>query len=88
MMADVLEIHDLHFDGPDRLVVEAVVDQMVLTRPQTQFDEPEWGPALCRGTMYLSDEDLMPATDADLKQLLGNCIDDWAPVDLTDLLDD
>lgn len=87
-MADVLEIHDLHFDGPDRLVVQAVVDQMVLTRPQTHLDEPEWGPALCRGTMHFSGEELMPATDAELKQLLSHVIDDWAPVDVTDVLDD
>ena len=87
-MADVLDIHDLRFDGPDRLVVEAVVDQMVLTRPGSHIDPPEWGPALCRGSMHFSGEDLMPATDAQLKQMLGYRIDDWAPVDITDCFDD
>ena len=87
-MADVLDIHDLRFDGPDCLVVEAVVDQMVLTRPGSYYDPPEWGPALCRGTMYFSGEDLMPATDAELRKMLGYRIDDWAPVDLSDFLDD
>lgn len=87
-MADVLEIHDLRFDGADRLVVEAVVDQMVLTRPGSPLDPPEWGPALCRGSMYFSSEDLMPATDTELKQLLGYRIDDWAPVDISDFIDD
>jgi hypothetical protein len=87
-MAEVIDIHDLRFDGPERLVVEAVVDQMVLTQPGSDYEPAEWGPALCRGSMYFSDEDLVPATDAEFKQMLGYRVDDWAPVDLSDFLDD
>ena len=38
-MSDVIEIRDLCFDG-DRLVVEALVDDVVLTRQQTELDAP------------------------------------------------
>jgi hypothetical protein len=75
-----LEIDELHFDG-DHLVVDAVVDDAVLVYAQTEFDPPEWGPALCRGTLYFSDEDLIPATDAELRALLAQRVDDWTPLE-------
>ena len=83
-MNQVLDIESLEFD-PDGLVrVTAVVDEMVLTHHATQWDPEEYGPALCRGSFYLSDEDLIPATDADLCKLTAARIDDWAPVDADD----
>lgn len=79
----VISIEDLEFNG-DYLLVEAVVDHMVLVRPQTLEDPAEWGPALCRGTFYFSDEDLIPATDAELQQLISERVDDWSPIDSSD----
>jgi hypothetical protein len=86
-MSQVLEINDLRFDG-DLLVVEAVVDDAVLVRKQSDLDPPEWGPALCRGTWHMDDEALIPATDAEFMEILSDNITDWAPVDLSDLYDD
>ena len=83
-MSQVLEIDSLVFDHDGLLHVTAVVDEVVLVRKQTIFDPPEYGAALCRGSFYLSDEDLIPATDADLCKLLAARIDDWAPVDPDD----
>jgi hypothetical protein len=85
-MSQVLEINDLRFDG-DLLVVEAVVDDAVLVRSPTDLDPPEWGPALCRGTWYMDDEALIPATDAEFMDILSANITDWTPVDLSDLYD-
>ena len=80
-MNRVLEIDSLDFD-PDGLVrVTALVDEMVLTHHATRFDPEEYGPALCRGSFYLSDEDLIPATDAELRKLIAARVDDWAPID-------
>jgi len=79
-MSHVVQIDELHFDG-DHLVVYAVIDDAVLVYAQTELDPPEWGPALCRGTLYFSDEDLIPATDAELQDLLADRVDDWAPVE-------
>ena len=60
-MSQVLEIESLEFD-PDGLIrVTAVVDEVVLTHHATQWDPEEYGSALCRGSFYLSDEDLIPA---------------------------
>lgn len=83
-MSDVLEIHELTFDGPDLLVVEALVDQMVITRSQSQLEPEEWGPAVCRGSMHFCVEDLMPPTDTELRKMLSDRVDDWALVDQSD----
>ena len=80
-MSQVLEIDSLEFDHDGLLRVTAVVDEMVLVRKQTILDPPEWGAALCRGSFYLSDEDLIPATDAQLCKLISERVDDWAPVE-------
>ena len=83
-MSQVLEIDSLEFDHDGLLRITAVVDEMVLVRKQTLLDPPEWGPALCRGSFYLSDEDLVPATDALLRKLISDRVDDWAPIDEDD----
>ena len=83
-MSQVLEIDSLVFDHDGLLHVTAVVDEVVLVRKQTILDPPEYGAALCRGSFYLSDEDLVPATDALLRKLIADRVDDWAPVDPDD----
>jgi len=80
-VSQVLEIDSLEFDPDGLLRVIAVVDEMVLTHHATRFDPEEYGPALCRGSFYLSDEDLIPATDAELAKLIAERVDDWAPID-------
>lgn len=82
-MSQVLDIEELRFEG-DHLVVDAVVDEMVVVIPQSHLYPAEWGPALCRGTLYFSDEDLIPATDAELRAMLTDRVDDWAPIDTSD----
>lgn len=79
-MSRVLEIHEIQFDG-DHLLVTALVDDAVLVRGQTLLDPPEWGPALCRGSMLMDSSEVMPATDSELCALVGSRIDDWAPID-------
>jgi len=73
----ITDIYDFSMDPDGLVTVTAVVDEMVLVHHQTQLDPAEYGPALCRGTFYLSDEDLIPATDAELARLFYNRIDDW-----------
>ena len=75
-MSDVIEIRDLCFDG-DRLVVEALVDDVVLTRQQTELDAPECGPAVCRGSFLFCDDDRIPATDKEMSRLIADRIDNW-----------
>jgi len=83
-MNRVLSIEELRFERGDLLIVDAVVEEMVIVIPQTQFEPAEWGPALCRGSFHLHEEDLIPASDEGLRQLLSDRIDDWAPIDTSD----
>jgi hypothetical protein len=80
----IIDLDDFSMDADGLVTVTAVVDEMVLTHQQTTFDPPEYGPALCRGTFYLSDEDLIPATDAELRRLFYDRIDDWEVLDPDD----
>lgn len=79
-MTVVLEIRDIRCDG-DFLVVDAVIEDAVLTAPATHLDPPEYGPALCRGTLYVSDDTRIGPTDTDLMVMLGNEITDWEPIE-------
>lgn len=85
MNGTVLEIVDMRFEDGDHLLVEALVEDAVVVRRQTDLDPAELGPALCRGTMYFSDEQLIPPTDADFLRLLSDEVDDWELVDTSDV---
>lgn len=83
MQGTVLSIEDMKFNG-DTLVVDAIIEDAVLTHKQTLVDPPEWGPGLCRGTLYFPADFLIPATDRELMQMLSERVDDWALVDVSD----
>jgi len=85
---DVLEIYDIRFNPDGRCDVEAVVEDSVVVIPQTEYDPAEWGPAMCRGSFYLCEDDVMPATDAGMRRLLSERINNWELVDCSYWADD
>lgn len=88
MESEIIEVLDLAF-RPDGLVeCEAVVDQMVITRGQSYEEPAEWGPAVCRGSFYLCEDDVIPATDAGVRRLFSERISNWEIIDTTDWEDD
>lgn len=88
MNPDVLEIYDIRFNPDGRCDVEAVVDDSIVVITQTDYDPAEWGPAMCRGSFYLCEDDVMPATDAGMRRLLSARINNWEVVDCSDRADD
>ena len=88
MNPDVLEIYDIRFNPDGRCDVEAVVEDSVVVIPQTEYDPAEWGPAMCRGSFYLCEDDVMPATDDGMRRLLSERINNWELVDCSDWADD
>ena len=84
MNPDVLEIYDIRFNPDGRCDVEAVVEDSVVVIPQTEYDPVEWGPAMCRGSFYLCEDDVMPATDAGMRRLLSERVNNWELVDCSD----
>jgi hypothetical protein len=77
MKSMILSVEDFTFDC-DTLLVTAVVEDARITRQQTEREPAEYGPGLCRGTMHFCADTLIPATDAELMQMLSDRIDDWA----------
>ena len=88
MNPDVLEIYNIRFNPDGRCDVEAVVEDSIVVIPQTNYDPAEWGPAMCRGSFYLCEDDVMPATDAGMRRLLSERINNWELVDCSDWADD
>lgn len=88
MNPDVLEIYDIRFNPDGRCDVEAVVEDSIVVIPQTDYDPAEWGPAMCRGSFYLCEDDVMPATNAGMRRLLSERINNWELVDCSDWADD
>ena len=88
MNPDVLEIYDIRFNPDGRCDVEAVVEDSIVVIPQTEYDPAEWGPAMCRGSFYLCEDDVLPATDAGMRRLLSERINNWELVDCSDWADD
>ena len=88
MNPDVLEIYDIRFNPDGRCDVEAVVEDSIVVIPQTDYDPAEWGPAMCRGSFYLCEDDVMPATDAGMRRLISERVNNWELVDCSDWADD
>ena len=84
MNPDVLEIYDVTFTPDSICVVQAIVEDAAIASPQTQDDPEEYCPALCRGSFYFSEEDVIPATDEGLRRLFAERIDNWELVDTSD----
>jgi hypothetical protein len=83
-MAEVLSISTLHVDADGCCDVFAVVEDAVEVRRQTRWEPAEYGPALCRGSFYISDDEVMPV-DADSQlQFVADRIDYWQVVDQSD----
>jgi hypothetical protein len=88
MNPDVVEIYDISFNPDGRCDVEAVVEDSIVVLPQTDYDPAQWGPAVCRGSFYLCEDDVIPATDAGLRRLVSERVNNWEMVDCTDWADD
>jgi hypothetical protein len=83
-VSQILSVEDVRFTADNRCVVDAVVADAVIIIPATREEPAEWGPALCRGSFYFSEEDVIPNTDSGLRRMFEDRIDDWEPLDTSD----
>lgn len=61
----------------DEVVVEAVVEDMVVLYSSTYNDPEEYGPALCRATFNLEENEILPRDDDQLIDYLESMNLDW-----------
>jgi hypothetical protein len=80
---DILSVESAVRDG-DYLLVEAVVDDMRMVRPQSYWDPAEYGPALCKGWLTLPEDCIGPLTDEQILELLNDSCIEWNTVDTSD----
>jgi hypothetical protein len=69
-------LYDVHQDD-DLVTVTAVVEDMALVYPSTRFDPEEYGPALCKTSFYLSEDEELPSVEDDLIEYLEKMNLDW-----------
>lgn len=69
----------------DEVSVEAVIEDMVVVSPATFRDPEEYGPALCRATFYLEENEILPRDEDQLIDYLESMDLNWEVVPKEDL---
>jgi hypothetical protein len=87
-MSDVLAVLEFDCDVDGLCTVVADLDDVVVTSKASLLDPEEYGPAMCRGSFYLQDDEVIPEDDGDLREFVEARVDNWEPVDLSDLYGD
>ena len=82
-MPNVLFIDSITHDDDDLCTVVACINDIVVARPQTYSDPAEYGSAMCRGTVYLSDE-VIPDDDAERCRFFSERVYYWEVIDDSD----
>ena len=77
----ILSIESISLDDDGSVYVTAVVEDVVQTYTQTQYDPPEFGSGLCESSFILDEEQNIPDNDQELIQLLEELDLSWELVD-------
>jgi hypothetical protein len=64
-------------ENKDLISVIALVEDAFLAYPQTYFDPPEYGPALCQTSFYLDEDENLPQDENNLIKYLNELNLDW-----------
>lgn len=83
-MCDVLSIDDLDVDDNGLCTVTAYVDNVVVFHPQTYHDPAEYGAALCRGSFYISDDEVIPVDEKSQCEFVAERVLYWNVIDVSD----
>ena len=83
-MTDVLFVESVHRDADSLLGVVACVDGAVVSRASTYQDPEEYAAALCRGSFYVQDDEVIPEDHAELCEFVGDRVITWEVVDASD----
>ena len=69
-----------HFDADAGILyLRAYVEDVVQVSPATRFDPPEYGTALCEGSVFWDSD--VPPTEHDAEQWL-EVVNEWIPCEL------
>jgi hypothetical protein len=74
-------IEDLQISNDNTVVVTAMIEDAVLVYEQTMLDPAEYGPAMCKATFDLNEDDVLPEDEEELKELLEDLELNWEPME-------
>lgn len=86
-MSDVLEILSLDVDADGLCTVDAVVNDVVVLHPASRLDPAEYRAALCRGTFYISDDEVIPVDERAQCEYVADAVLYWNVLDTSDEAD-
>jgi hypothetical protein len=76
-MSNVLSVESVTCDDADLCTAIACLSDAVVTLPPTASDPVEYGSALCRGSFYLQDDEVIPTDDDELCQFVEDRVSYW-----------
>jgi hypothetical protein len=83
----IINIESIHQEN-GKFHVTAVIDEIVQTHPQTQYEPAEYGPALCETSFTIDDEELrslvFPENDDEIIKFLEELDLFWNVIDNSD----
>ena len=68
----------------NQIYVRAIVEDMIEIYPATQYDPPEYGPALCEASFELDEYELLPQGEDALIDYLNGLDLNWKIIDTSD----
>jgi len=84
-MTDILELHSFELvEGPSGPFIRFVarIADAIQVSCATLYDPPQFGSALCRGSLLLGDDDPLPLTEQDFS-VLAYEVSTWVPIEDT-----
>ena len=75
-MTTILAINEITNDN-GYIKVEAVIDEVIETHGQTYFEPAEYGPAICRASYDLAEDQVFPDTEKEQISFLEDLDLDW-----------
>lgn len=83
-MSDVVSVESCQCDDDGLCTAVACVDDVVMVFPASYEEPAEYGPALCRGTFYIQDDEVIPSDEVELCEFVGERVTYWQVADTSD----
>ena len=84
-MTEIVDLQSFELvEGPTGYFVRfiATIADIIQTSPATRYDPPEFGSAICRGSVCIGDDDPLPKTDQQFRDLAHD-VYEWQPIEDT-----
>lgn len=72
----IMSIFDVEQES-DYVTITALIEDADVVYPQTYLDPPEYGPAMCKASFYIDENEILPEDENKLIDYLEDLNLDW-----------